>query len=522
MEPQDLAQLRHDLRTPLNHILGYSEMLLEDMADGALKNDLGQLNQAGQKLLSLVNELLSPPEANLASVRSCLEEPVQAVVRAASRLPELAEERGTREDLERILRAGQDLLGILAGDPLPAGKAPPRRDEEESAPARSPGLILAVDDNAPNLDLLCRRLQREGHQVLSAASGREALETLARVRPDLILLDVMMPEMDGLETCARIKKREEWRDIPVIFLTAKSETADLVRGFELGAVDYVAKPFHAHELLARVHTHLAMARLRRENEQLIRSESEHARHRSVAQMVAGVAHELNTPLGIIHTAADLITAQLSSPEMAALDQALLDDLRDAGRLIERNVARAHKLVEDFKKVSVNQITDLKEPVNLAEIVTDTAHLFQVSARRSRMEVAVHNTQPDQVGTWLGYAGSLTQVLLNLLSNAQRYAYPDGTGGKVEITLACEPNGDYRIAVRDFGKGIPPENLARVFEPFFTTGRGQGGSGLGMAIVYSIVTTQLQGSVAIDSTVDQGTVVTLRLPRTVLDQKLEAS
>lgn len=474
-------------------------MLLEDLA-GAVQLELGlrQLHQDGQRLLSLVNglpETLSP-----------LQGPVEALVESAVRLHELGSEE-TASDLQRIVRAGQDLLRVLAGDlPHPKEQAPSVVDKASPQPPPIPGVILAVDDNQPNLDLLSRRLQREGHQVRTAASGRQALDSLAQARPDLILLDVMMPEMDGLETCARLKASPQWRDIPVIFLTAKSETADLVRGFELGAVDYVAKPFHAHELLARVNTHLAMGRLRRENEQLIRTECELARHRSVAQMVAGVAHELNTPLGIIHTAADLLSS----------DQAPLDDLRDAGRLIVRNVARAQKLVEDFKKVSVNQITDLKESVSLAEIVAETVHLFQVSERRSPLEIAVANSLPDPVGPWLGYAGSLSQVLLNLLSNAQRYAYPDGSGGKVEITLACEEDGDYRLAVRDFGRGIPPENLARVFEPFFTTGRGQGGSGLGMSIVHTIVTTHLKGAVAIESSVGQGTVVTLRLPRAVQD------
>ena len=180
--------------------------------------------------------------------------------------------------------------------------------------------ILIVDDAPVNIQALSSMLRDKGYQISIATNGRQALEVLAVVRPDLILLDVMMPELDGFETCARIKANPAWRDMPVIFLTARSETGDIVRGFELGAVDYVAKPFHAHELLARVHTHLAMARLRRENEQLIRSESENARHRSVAQMVAGVAHEINTPLGIINTAASLLNRWLTEPAMAALAQ----------------------------------------------------------------------------------------------------------------------------------------------------------------------------------------------------------
>ena len=364
--------------------------------------------------------------------------------------------------------------------------------------------ILIAEDSPAIIATLSATLREKGFQISVATNGRQALEALAAVRPDLILLDVMMPELDGYDTCSRIKASPEWSDIPIIFLTSRAEPGDIVRGFELGAVDYIAKPFHSLELLARVNTHLAMDRLRRENEQLIRAESENARHRSVAQMVAGVAHEINTPLGIINTAADLMLNWLSSP-----DSLVVEDLLEAGRLIVRNSARAHKLVQDFKKVSVHQITDRLERVKLAETVAETVHLFQVSAGKPAIEVCISNALPDQQGEWLGYPGSLTQVLLNLLSNAQRYAYPD-RGGKVEIELSAGDDG-YIVVVRDFGQGIAPENLGRVFEPFFTTGRARGGSGLGMSVVHGIVTAHLKGTISLDSKPGEGTTVRLTLP-----------
>jgi len=123
--------------------------------------------------------------------------------------------------------------------------------------------ILVVDDTAANIQVLSGTLKAKGYQISVATNGRQALELLTRVQPDLILLDVMMPEMDGFETCRRIKASEQWSQIPIIFLPAKTEIADIVRGFELGAVDYVAKPFNAHELLARVNTHLTIDELRR-------------------------------------------------------------------------------------------------------------------------------------------------------------------------------------------------------------------------------------------------------------------
>jgi len=114
-----------------------------------------------------------------------------------------------------------------------------------------PFRILVIEDEPANIQTLSTLLKERGHQINIATNGRQALEVLERIRPDLILLDIMMPEMDGFETCRRIKASAPWREIPIIFLTAKTETADIVRGFELGAVDYVAKPFNAHELLAQ-------------------------------------------------------------------------------------------------------------------------------------------------------------------------------------------------------------------------------------------------------------------------------
>jgi adenylate cyclase len=129
--------------------------------------------------------------------------------------------------------------------------------------------ILLVEDAPANIQVVSSILKEHGCQISVATSGQQALDVLGRVRPDLILLDVMMPGMDGFETCKRIKDSTTWREIPIIFLTARNETADIVRGFEAGAVDYVAKPFNAPELVARVQTHLTLDHLHRENQRLL-------------------------------------------------------------------------------------------------------------------------------------------------------------------------------------------------------------------------------------------------------------
>ncbi len=193
--------------------------------------------------------------------------------------------------------------------------------------------ILVVDDTPANIQTLAGALKPRGYQISVATHGRQALEALARVRPDLILLDVMMPEMDGYETCRRIKASEDWRHIPVIFLTARVETADIVRGFEVGAVDYVAKPFNVHELLARVETHLTLDELRRS---LAQSNAELAR-----------AHELVRRAFGRYVSEEVASQILQSPEGLDLGgeerevTLLMSDLRGftalAARLAPRQV-----------------------------------------------------------------------------------------------------------------------------------------------------------------------------------------
>jgi signal transduction histidine kinase len=257
--------------------------------------------------------------------------------------------------------------------------------------------------------------------------------------------------------------------------------------------------------------------------QALRTEMELERHRALSQMVAGVAHEINTPLGIANTAANIIRQELNAPGMAVLshgsmDKRALDDVLEALNLLERNIQRAHKLIQDFKQVAVGQLTDVKEQMDLSEAVADIVGLFNISARQARLELVIHDNLPATTRTWVGYRGYLTQVLLNILTNVERYAYPDGTGGRVELELdaANRVVPTFTITVRDFGKGIRSEDVPRVFDVFFTTGRGAGGSGLGLAIVHTIVTEPLQGTIDISSAQGVGTTVTVTFPQTIDD------
>ena len=241
-------------------------------------------------------------------------------------------------------------------------------------------------------------------------------------------------------------------------------------------------------------------------QRVLRADMELARHRALNEMVAGVAHELNTPLGVARTAASFIGSRVAA--------GALENVAEAAALIERNIERAHRLVEEFKTLSVSQVSDSRQEVDLVQVVAEIVELFTIGAHQSGLRIQVNDrlSATNCNTLWLGYRGRLSQVLLNLMSNVERYAYPDAAGGPVEIDIAPAQEDGFVVTVRDQGRGIASNDLPRVFEPFFTTGRARGGSGLGLAIVYNLVRDGLGGSVEIASQPGAGTTVTLRLPK----------
>ena len=301
----------------------------------------------------------------------------------------------------------------------------------------------------------------------------------------------------------------------------------------LGHQEFVALLSQSRQLLSHVLAGLA-TRLRGASDrsflemlerQRLQASLEIERHRSIAQMVVGVAHEVNTPLGIINNAASLIAERLSPAVVDSLDKddetrAAIEDVKDAARLMQTSIARVNTLIQRFKHVSASQITDTREQVDLPALLAEIVDLVAISARRANIQIALENWLDAEAGQWDGYPGSLSQVIMNLVSNVERYAYPDGSGGPVEIVLAAaDTTGEpcFVIVVRDHGHGMSAEQVARVFEPFFTTGRDRGGTGLGMAIVHNIVTSLLHGKIDVRSALGKGTTVTIIFPRTVPDR-----
>src|SRR5712692_9915792 len=270
-DPAALSHLRHELRTPLNHIIGYSEMLLEEPDDArpaALFPALHRVHDEARELLRLVNSVLGPSanETGVDVVRmaAALSPSLHRVVEASEALKQEATPAGTPallDDVERILVAARRLVALV----LPAESAAVHPSSAAPADAAVPadrGAILVVDDNEGNREMLSRRLARQGYAVASAEGGRQALALVKSRAFDLVLLDVMMPEMDGYEVLRQLKADATQRNIPVLMISALDEMDSVVRCIQLGAEDYLPKPFDPVLLQARIGACLEKKRLR--------------------------------------------------------------------------------------------------------------------------------------------------------------------------------------------------------------------------------------------------------------------
>ncbi len=412
--------------------------------------------------------------------------------------------------------------------------------------------LLLVDDRAMNLDALLATLD-QGYDLRVAINGQTALDLIATgYLPDLILLDIMMPGMDGYEVCRRLKEREKTRDIPVIFLTALDSEEDEAKGLELGAVDYIIKPFNPAIVRQRVNTQLELKQ-HRENLQYLVTEKnrelidtcnnlkkahdqmlEQEKMASIGQLAAGVAHEINNPAGYI--SANLTTlksyveklnealAYLEDRLTGVADASLKADINamknrfnldyiqgDIDDLIaesQEGIERIATIVRNLKSF-FNFKEDKTESVELEKIIESA---LNIAWNEIKYKAAVEKDyQPMPAVTCLPQ--QLVQVFVNLLVNAAQAIEEQG---EIRISTGVEKN--WAVAkVCDTGNGIAEEHLAKVFEPFFTTKKAGVGTGLGLSICHDIVR-EHKGLIEVESQAGQGTCLTIRLP---LDQGVAA-
>ena len=395
--------------------------------------------------------------------------------------------------------------------------------------------ILVVDDTPTNLDILCDALGTAGYQVAVAIDGLSAIEQVQYRPPDLILLDVMMPGKDGFETCQDLKADPATRAIPIIFMTALTDTAHKVRALELGAVDYITKPFQQEEVLARVRVHLDLYRLKQDLEfqvdqrtaelkaaQLTMVQSE--KMSSLGMLVAGVAHEINNPVNFIYGnlfhARDYATGLLDLLDLYRTSHpappddaiALEDELdfefvrSDLPQLLDSmqiGADRIQHIVKTLRTFSRLDEADCKA-VDLSEGVDSTLTILghRLKGKGDRVAVNVIRDYGDLPPVEC-YSGQINQVFMNLISNAidalderrdreastQNAQAPEAAASPWTPTLwvRTAQEGDRVIVeVSDNGIGMADETRQRLFDPFFTTKSVGKGTGMGLAITYQIV------------------------------------
>jgi signal transduction histidine kinase len=390
------------------------------------------------------------------------------------------------------------------------------------------GKVLVVDDAVDTVLVLTHMLRNQGYEVLPAYSGQEAMDIAAVERPDAILLDIMMPGMNGIEVCRRLKKDAQLGMIPVILVTAKDLDEDIIHGLDAGADDYVTKPLNHRVLIARLHAVIRVKegrdlltqanetlrteiRERKQAEETLRKRDEELRQsqklEALGRLAGGVAHEFNNFLQAIIGYVEAIQQQLRPEDAPYRYSEQIREVANRGAVITRQLlgfSRQQRL--ERKNVDVNQVV-----AGLAELVGP------ILGKR----IEVNLTLGANVATVHADAGGLQQALLNLCLNA-RDAMPNGgrltIGTKNTIPReACRESGIAAkatecllIGIADTGYGMPPEVIEHIFEPFYTTKEVGKGTGLGLAMVHGIVQ-QHGGTIRVSSEPGKGTAFTICLP-----------
>ncbi|MGB3789667.1 MAG: response regulator [Phormidesmis sp.] len=414
------------------------------------------------------------------------------------------------------------------------------------------GLVLIVDDMPINLAVVSDALGDAGFDIAIATNGERALQQVERCLPDLILLDVMMPGIDGFETCRRLKSNERTRHIPVIFMTALTDAKSKVEALDLGAVDYIVKPFHDKEVLARVRTHLQLHQLTQSLSQQVAQVKEelqasqlqmvqHEKMSALGSLVAGVAHEINNPIGCIvgnvSAVRDYIEDLFNLIELygekfpqpgdeieAEIEEIDLDYLRDdlpkLVRAMQDGGDRIKAISRSLRTFSRTD-TEEKQDFDIHEGINSTLlilrHRLKGDDRRPEIKVTADYGDVPLLSC---YPGQLNQVFMNILANAidalneksqaLNFADIQAHPNHITITTAAKQN-HIAIAIADNGTGMPDASKERIFSQQFTTKAVGKGTGLGLAIAQQIVVEEHAGTIEVNTKMGQGTEFVLTLP-----------
>ena len=480
------ASLGHRLRTPLTHIIGYSSLLIEaDNSAAEITALLKKVSSQAEIILKEIEQWLpaGPPEGHngesVALLRAAVAEPLDVAIRTVGTLMQVAESSALL-DVLRIARACTELLAFVEKDTglvRPCAPAPSSLPHLAHATHSSGERILVVDDNPGSRDMLHRQLCGYGYTSACAESGSDALDTLRSERIDLVLLDVIMPGQSGVDVLQQIKSQPSLAEIPVIMISALDEVESAAQCIELGAEDYLVKPFDPVLLRARLHSALERRRLQQEQrdrtQELEKATEALQRANDDLQSFASVAsHDLQEPLRTVSTTLQLFQLQSGdelTPDRRQLLGLAVEGSKRMSRLISGLLAYSLSGSAETMLGSVDCEAALKEAVtNLREAIKDSGARVTSSA----LPVVVANP------------GCLIQLFQNLVGNAIKYR----SEATPEIRITARREGpEWVISVSDNGIGIDPQYRRRIFQPFGRLhGQERPGTGLGLAICERIL------------------------------------
>ncbi|HYK02645.1 MAG TPA: response regulator [Thermoanaerobaculia bacterium] len=460
------SQLLHDLRSPLNQIIGYSEILSEE-AQGEHREasvvDLQRVREAGYRMLALIEEnfTVRPEQAS-----------ARPIVRPVAAVPE------------------EGVAASLPPADLPRGMA------------TAPGLLLVVDDDAMNRDVLSRRLERQGHRVHNASSGAMALQLMQENAFEVVLLDIMMPDMDGYEVLGHLKADERLQHVPVIMISAIDEVQSVVRCIEAGAEDYLAKPFDPTLLKARIGASLEKKRGRDRESVLYEQLQKNYRRLEELEKLRDdmrnmIVHDLRTPLTAVIVGVEMLG---SHGELSASQRDMIKIAAGGGKTL---LGMINDLL-DVEKMESGTSQLRYERLSAAALIAGAMEQVGSLAEMEGTALVIE-LRGDLL--FSGDENKLSRTLVNLIGNAIKFTH----AGTVTVSASHDGAGSIRFAVRDTGAGIPPEAFERIFEKFGQLDAGNRvGTGLGLAFCKLAVEAH-GGRIGVESTPGVGSTFSFTVP-----------
>ncbi len=385
--------------------------------------------------------------------------------------------------------------------------------------------IVIVDDLPENLDVLSRVFIEEGYNVRVFSRGSIAFKSAVQSPPDLFLIDILMPEMDGYELCGKLKNNENTKSIPVIFLSSLIDINEKLKAFEVGGVDYITKPYQFSEVLIRINTHIKLRKLQIELEQLNKQLGTRVKERTQelekrnselkealktkSDFLANINHELRTPLnGVSGMLSILETMDISDSERYFLDMAA------------SSAEHLTSIIQDilnYSEIDSGRLKLFSKPVQIQKLIQNTGNLCKHKAGEKGINIIIKSGKISEV--FVGDGSRIAEIIEKLLSNAIKFS----DSGNIEIYFKVDP--DLTLSISDQGIGIPPDRLNKIFHPFqqledpYT--KKHEGVGIGLTIIKSLLNL-MKGEISVESVVGEGSVFTVIIPNNVSSIESEES